>query len=419
MSARVFSRRPRLDRREVLRQGLGGLGVSAGLPLVFKRAVQAMETDRKPPSANAHQERILVVVELDGGNDGLNTVVPYGDDAYYRERPKIAIPAEQVLRIDDHFGFHPSLGGFDRLYKDGRFALVHGCGYENPILSHFAAMGFWHTGVPIAGEKLGWVGRTADSLSPEAQENLIVNVASQQSLAARSRVHTPLVFDDPSRFLRAGRYEQMPLLSALTGSTRSTNPNLDFVSGVASSAVKSAAFVREAWAAYSTPINYGLGLPISQDLRKVAALIDAGMPTQFYYVQYRNNDFDTHVHQADLHARLLAYASDPIYGFIEDMNRIGRGDDVAMMVFTEFGRRVPENASGGTDHGTATPVYVVGNKVKGGQYGKPPSLTELDDGNLWHTTDFRRVYASMIGEWMGVDADAVLKGNFEPLGLFG
>ena len=123
MSARVFSRRPRLDRREVLRQGLGGLGVSAGLPLVFKRAVQAMETDRKPPSANAHQEKILVVVELDGGNDGLNTVVPYGDDAYYRERPKIAIPAEQVLRIDDHFGFHPSLGGFDRLYKDGRFAL--------------------------------------------------------------------------------------------------------------------------------------------------------------------------------------------------------------------------------------------------------------------------------------------------------
>ncbi|HIN92997.1 MAG TPA: DUF1501 domain-containing protein, partial [Alphaproteobacteria bacterium] len=281
------------------------------------------------------------------------------------------------------------------------------------------AMGYWHTGVPIAGEKLGWVGRLADKLSPEERENLIVNVASQQSLAVRSRVHSPLVFDDPSRFLRVGRYEQTPLFSALIGSNSLPHPALNFLSGVASSALKSAAFVRDAWAEYSTPVNYGLELPVSQDLRKVAALIDAGMPTRLYYVQYRNNDFDTHVHQVDLHARLLAYASDPIHGFIEDMNRIGRGDDVAMMVFTEFGRRVPENASGGTDHGTATPVYVIGNKVKGGQYGKPVSLTELDDGNLIYTTDYRQVYASMIGEWMGVDASTVLKGNFKPLGLFG
>jgi uncharacterized protein (DUF1501 family) len=280
-------------------------------------------------------------------------------------------------------------------------------------------MGYWHTGVPIAGEKLGWVGRLADKMSPEARENLIVNVASQQSLAVRSRVHSPLVFDDPSRFLRVGRYEQTPLFSVLTGADSSSQPALNFLSGVASSALKSAAFVRDAWAAYSTPVNYGLELPVSQDLRKVAALIDANMPTRFYYVQYRNNDFDTHVHQVDLHARLLAYASDSIHGFIEDMNRIGRGDDVAMMVFTEFGRRVAENASGGTDHGTATPVYVIGNKVKGGQYGKPVSLTELDDGNLIYTTDYRQVYASMIGEWMGVDASTVLKGNFKPLGLFG
>ena len=143
------------------------------------------------------------------------------------------------------------------------------------------------------------------------------------------------------------------------------------------------------------------------------------MPTQFYYVQYRNNEFDTHVHQVDLHARLLAYASDPIHGFVEDMNRIGRGDDITMMVFTEFGRRVPENASGGTDHGTATPVFVIGNRVNGGQYGTPPSLTELDHGNLIYTTDYRRVYASLIEDWMGGDATAILKGEFETLDLFG
>ena len=418
MSVHIFKRLPRLSRREALQQGLCGLGVSAGLPLIFGRAAQSMAEDEKSGGV-VNPERILVIVELDGGNDGLNTVVPYGDDAYYRHRPDIAIAAEDVRPIDDHFGFHPSLAGFERLYKDGKFALIHGCGYDNPILSHFAAMGFWHTGVPIAGEKLGWIGRLGDKLSPEGRENFIVNVAKQQSLAVRSRVHSPLVFDDPARFIRAGRYEQTSLLGTLTGTESSSQPTLKFLSGIASSALKSAKFVREAWAAYSTPVNYGLELPISQDLRKVAALIDAGMPTRLFYVQYRNNDFDTHVHQVDLHARLLAYASDPIHGFVEDMDRIGRGDDVTMMVFTEFGRRVPENASGGTDHGTATPVYVVGNKVKGGQYGKPVSLTELDDGNLLYTTDYRRVYASMIGDWMGADADTVLKGHFESLRLFG
>ena len=212
MNNHVFSRSSPLDRRAFLKKGLGGLSATASLPFILSNPIQATQTDTNLPKNNTHKERILVVVELDGGNDGLNTVIPYGDDAYYRQRPTIGIPAQQVLPIDHHFGFHPSLAGFDRLYKEGRFALIHGCGYENPILSHFAAMGFWHTGVPIAGEKLGWVGRTADYLSPEAKENLIVNIASQQSLAARSRIHTPLVFDDPSRFLRVGRYEQMPLL---------------------------------------------------------------------------------------------------------------------------------------------------------------------------------------------------------------
>ena len=336
MSVHIFKRLPRLSRREALQQGLCGLGVSAGLPLIFGRAAQSMAEDEKSGGV-VNPERILVIVELDGGNDGLNTVVPYGDDAYYRHRPDIAIAAEDVRPIDDHFGFHPSLAGFERLYKDGKFALIHGCGYDNPILSHFAAMGFWHTGVPIAGEKLGWIGRLGDKLSPEGRENFIVNVAKQQSLAVRSRVHSPLVFDDPARFLRAGRYEQTSLLGMLTGTESSSQPTLKFLSGIASSALKSAKFVREAWAAYSTPVNYGLELPISQDLRKVAALIDAGMPTRLFYVQYRNNDFDTHVHQVDLHARLLAYASDPIHGFVEDMDRIGRGDDVTMMVFTSLG----------------------------------------------------------------------------------
>ncbi|MDP6351507.1 MAG: DUF1501 domain-containing protein [Alphaproteobacteria bacterium] len=407
MTAKILTPDIRLSRRAVLKGGAYGLG----LPLAFSPAAKAL-------AAAADPDRILVVVELDGGNDGLNTIVPYGDDAYYRQRPKIGIPAEDLRKLDNHFGFHPALAGFERLYKDGKFAIVHGCGYDNPILSHFAAMGFWHTGVPIAGEKLGWVGRIADAMSPTPSENMIVNIGQAQSLAVRSRIHAPLVFDDPNRFMREGRFEQQPWFESLTGDANSANGTLAYLSGLATSALKSADFVRQAWADYATDVSYGLELPLARDLRKVAALIDADMPTRLYYVNYRNNAFDTHVHQVDLHARLLTYTSDAIHGFMTDIDRIGRGKDIAMMVFTEFGRRVPENASGGTDHGTATPMYVIGDAVKGGVYGAPPSLTELDDGNLIHTTDFRRVYATMIGEWLGLDPAVVLKGDFETLGLF-
>ena len=151
----------------------------------------------------------------------------------------------------------------------------------------------------------------------------------------------------------------------------------------------------------------------------MAALIAAGLPTQVYYVAYRGNSFDTHVHQADLHSRLLMYTADAIRGFMTDMGRIGRSTDVSMMVFTEFGRRIEENASEGTDHGTAGPMFLVGESVKGGFYGGRPSLTDTDAGNLKMTTDFRRVYATMIGEWMGhLDTRSILKGEFEPLGAF-
>ncbi len=243
MTAKIFSAKTRLSRRAVLKGGAYGLG----LPLAFSPAVSALSAGGAR-AAPANPERILVVVELDGGNDGLNTVVPYGDDAYYRQRPKIGLPAANLRKLDDHFAFHPALGGFERLYKDGKFAIVHGCGYDNPILSHFAAMGFWHTGVPIAGEKLGWVGRIADTMSPSPRENMIVNIGQAQSLAVRSRVHAPLVFDDPARFMRQGRFEQQPWFASLTGDAGSANGTLAYLSGLAKSALRSGDFVRAAWA---------------------------------------------------------------------------------------------------------------------------------------------------------------------------
>jgi uncharacterized protein (DUF1501 family) len=177
--------------------------------------------------------------------------------------------------------------------------------------------------------------------------------------------------------------------------------------------------VRQASATYRTPVDYGSGGGLSINLQRVAALIAAEMPTRLYYVGYQGNAFDTHVQQADLHGRLLMYTADAVRGFLEDVKRIGRKDDVAVMLFTEFGRRVEENGSLGTDHGTATPMFVAGHGVKGGFYGTHPSLTDLDDGNMKMTTDFRRVYASLIKEWLGYDDTlTVLKGRFEPIRMF-
>lgn len=419
MSIKSFFDR-NLTRRDAVRLGLYGLGVTAGLPRFFSGTTTALAASDQNGAKAGAAERILVVVELSGGNDGLNTIVPFADDAYYRHRPTIGIPADRVRKIDDHFGFHPSLAGFERLYKDGKLAIVHGCGYEKPSLSHFVSMGFWHTGVPNAGETLGWVGRAADGMDPEGRRNYIVNIATAQSLAVRSSKHSPLVFYDPERFLRSGVYQEQPLFQRFGHARETGNTSLDFLIAVAANATDSAAFVRQAWVDYKTPVDYGVSSAgLGLDLRKVAALIKAEMPTRLYYVSYVGNPFDTHVYQADVHARLLIYTADALRAFIEDVKRIGRGAEVAVMVFTEFGRRVPENTSKGTDHGTATPMFVLGETVKGGQYGTRPSLTELDDGNLIYTTDFRRVYATLIKEWLGYDDTAsLLRGKFNTLGMF-
>jgi uncharacterized protein (DUF1501 family) len=400
---------------------LYGIGLGSGLPVFLSRTTAALTAQAiQGTSMEKHPERILVVLELSGGNDGLNTVVPHGDPAYYRARPHIGIPAREVLKVDEHFGFHPSMVGFERLYKDGRMAIVHGCGYDHPSLSHFSSMSYWHTGVPNAGEPLGWLGRLADDHLDPATRNLIVNVGTSQSLAVRSGKHSPLVFDDPARFRRDGTDDEKRVLASLgTGRAPSSNSTLDFLAATARNAADSSDFVRQASAAYRTPVDYGIGNAFGGGLQRVAALIAAGMKTRLYYVSYQGNAFDTHVQQGDVHSRLLMYTADAVRAFLDDVARIGRGDDVSVMMFTEFGRRVEENGSLGTDHGTATPMFLFGRHVKGGLYGRPPSLTDLDDGNLKMTTDFRRVYATAIKEWLGYDdTEAILKGRFDALGAF-
>jgi uncharacterized protein (DUF1501 family) len=408
------------SRRDFLARGLYGIGVGAALPMFVSRTTAALTAQAlQGTSIEKHPERILVVVELSGGNDGLNTVVPYGDPAYYRARPHLGIPEGEVIKVSDGFGFHPSMVGFERLYKDGQMAVVHGCGYDHPSFSHFSSMSYWHTGVPNGGETLGWLGRLADDHYNPATRNAIVNIGLSQSLAVRSGKHSPLVFDDPARFRREGTDAEKRALGAMIETTAAANPALDFLAATARNAAASSDFVRQASAAYRTPVDYGIGNAFGGGLQRVAALIAANMPTRLYYVVYQGNSFDTHVQQADLHSRLLMYTADAVRAFLQDIARIGRGDDVAVMMFTEFGRRVEENGSLGTDHGTATPMFLFGKHVTGGFFGQPPSLTDLDDGNLRMTNDFRRVYATVIKEWLGYDdTAAVLKGRFEPLGIF-
>ncbi len=358
------------------------------------------------------ENRILVVLELSGGNDGLNTVVPFRNDDYYKLRPKLALKENTLRKIDDEYGLNTHMAGLEKLYKDGQMAIIHGVGYPQPSFSHFNSMAFWHTAAPNSGASYGWVGRLADVLLPKGSPFAIVNVDATQSLAVRSENHVPIVFDDPNQLVPKGR---SMYVEADDDSTQNTSQS--FMRDIARSAKEASAQVGEAWQKYKSPVDYGL---VNLDLPKIASLIEARMPTRLYYTSFRNNAFDTHVQQSNLHSRLLTYFSDAVYAFMQDMERIGRADDVMVLVFSEFGRRAAENANLGTDHGTANVMFALGNGVKGGHFGTPSDLTKLDDtDNLIHTTDFRQVIATVIEDWLQYpNAQDVLNGKYDKLGIF-
>jgi uncharacterized protein (DUF1501 family) len=397
-----------MKRRRLL-QGFGSL---AGLQLMMPH-LDASEL--VAASLGKDDSPILVVLEMSGGNDGLNTIVPFADDDYYRLRPQIGIAKEKLLSMDEHFGFNPGLRGLQRLWKQGHLAVIHGCGYEKPSYSHFNSMAYWHTGAPNRGDEFGWMGRVADQLAPQRREEMLINVGTSQSLAVKSRVHTPLVFDDPNRFQRNSWMGEGP--SDMAGAAKDISANQDFLLAVSESAKTSSSRIRQAWNNYTPGADYGVA---PMDLPKVAACIAAGMPTQLYHVAVRNNAFDTHVAQPALHQRLLSYVSDAVHGFIADMERIGQGHRVVVMLHSEFGRRPMENANLGTDHGSSNIMMLAGAPVQSGHFGEVPSLVGLQDGdNIQYTTDFRRVYATVIEEWLGVKANTVLNGDFARLQLFG
>ena len=361
-------------------------------------------------------EKILVVIELSGANDGLNTLVPYSNDSYYKLRPNIGIPAHKVLKIDDQYGFNPGMTAFRNLYKNGHVAVIHGCGYAQPSLSHFTSMAYWHTGAPNSGERYGWLGRLADAIDPNLRANYLVNIDERQSLAVTAKNHMPLVYDDPDKFVRKGFHHAREILDIKHSGSESSEIK-NYINLADRHAKEASHLIKTTWDNYKTPIDYGIN---PMGLNKVAAMIAAGVNSKIFHTSYRHNAFDTHVQQVNLHQRLLMYVSDAIDAFMKDIKRIGREKDVTLVVFSEFGRRAAENTSMGTDHGTANHMYVIGHTVKGGHYGQAPSLTDLDEGgNLKYTVDFRSVYASVIENWMGYKNSAsILHKDFDKFQLW-
>ena len=318
--------------------------------------------------------------------------------------------------MDEHFGFQKSMVGMHRLWEEGNCAVIQGAGYEQPSFSHFASSSFWHTGAPNSGEAYGWYGRTADALDPTGSPNFLVNISSAQSLAVRAHEHVPVVFNDPGSFRRDLFHPQSPYIDSWATGRRRAATIHKFLLDVNQSAREASALVSQAWENYTST----RGDVRLLDLDKVVALIENDFPARLYYVRLRNSLFDTHVNQESPHNRQVQYCCDAVWGFFEEMKRLGKQDEVAVFIHSEFGRRVPENTSLGTDHGTANVSFVLGGGVNGGQYGKPPSLTDLVLGdNLQYTTDFRRVYASLIEEYLGYrKSENVLGGKFDTLGMF-
>jgi uncharacterized protein (DUF1501 family) len=365
-------------------------------------------------------DRVLVVVQLSGGNDGLNTVVPYADDAYARNRIVLRIAEEQVLRVDDYVGLHPQLTGFAKLLEEQRLAIVQGVGYPNPDRSHFRSMDIWHSAQPeVAKPQEGWLGRSLTRLAPaEGRDVPALHLGPQElplALVSRARPVPSVESLENFRLRTAGGALPTAALKDLAATPRGDHSLLSFVQRSTLAAYASSQQVQDALKEERSGADYP-GFGLARKLKAIANLIDAGLDTRIYYVSL--DGFDTHANQAQAHAGLLNELSSSLAAFAEDLSARGHFERVLVMTFSEFGRRVKENASQGTDHGTAAPLFVIGGRLKSGPMGKHPSLTDLDgEGDLKHHTDFRRVYATILDQWLGCPSREVLGATYEHVDL--
>lgn len=370
-------------------------------------------------STSSSTDRVLVVIQLAGGNDGLNTIVPYGSNLYYGDRPNIGVEADKVLHLDGMVGFNPNLTAVKGLYDQGKVAVVQGVGYPNPDLSHFRSTQIWESGDPTGLSKTGWLGRwldatitstsspfTAVALGPTVPMTLLSTRVPVTSIESVNRFKFLVSQDNSNLILKA--YEKM------YGPSKETLP--PYIGLVRQAGVNAEQGVQDL---HGISINYKSSVqypntPFARDLQLVAQMISSNLGTRIFHVTL--GGFDDHVAEVLTHANLMKQLGDGVAAFYQDLQALGKADQITMMTFSEFGRRVKENAGRGTDHGTAAPVFVIGGNVKGGLYGTDPILSDLDsDGNLKYGIDFRSVYGTLVDGWLGGSSAKVLGGSFDRL----
>ncbi len=426
-----------VTRRQFIKRGAGMVTVGMVIPRLWLSEARGEQIEFSP-------HRKLVVIQLAGGNDGFNTVVPYTDARYYSLRPTLAFRDAELKTQDgvptivsNQFGLHPAMAEIKQLYDEGRVALVLGVGYPNPNLSHFLSMDIWHT-ADANGSGRGWLGKYAD-LALIGQPNLtaasIGSLNLPKSFGADKFVVPNIINFSLYNFIADPNYpgdynNQINTFNFAASRTMSAGGFIGAVNSTAFESVRGAQQVQRSVSSYKSSVSYPANNPLATGLQMVAQLMTTVPEASLLYVQM--GGFDNHSDQigdrqtdrsnkrVGDHATLLKWFSEAVKLFHDDLTEHGLADDVLMMQWSEFGRRPGENASFGTDHGTAAPIFVMGNPVRGGLYGEQPSLaaTELDPaGNVTFKVDFREVYATILDQWLGADSKTVLGAQYPKVGF--
>lgn len=401
----------RLTRRDFLREGVTFIAVGVAAP-AWLSALASADDRLRQKGQRLPNDRVLVVVQLSGGNDGLNTVIPYTEAQYRRLRPTLAIPEEQVVALNEQIGLHPSFGKVKGLVDAGHFSIIQGVGYPNPNRSHFRSMEIWQTANPDTVEPTGWLGRYLDTLPESAQNPLIGLTLGREMPVAMTgkKVSVPCVASlDDFKALAGEQAEALRKVYALN------QPAMAPVRAAALKALDSAKVVRAKLNEYRSTVEYP-NTPFARAMRQIAQMLAADIGTRVFYCS--TGGFDTHAQQARTHATLLQNVAEGLTAFWQDVQAMGKADKVLVLIFSEFGRRVAENGSQGTDHGAAAPMFALGIRVNAGPIGEHPSLHDLQDGDLRFHIDFRSVYATVLERWLDVDSQSVLHGKFAYVPLF-
>jgi uncharacterized protein (DUF1501 family) len=368
------------------------------------------------------KDNVLAVLSLSGGNDGLNTVIPYADGLYRDYRPKLGIPDSQIIRINDHLGFHPAMAPLKKYWDEGKLAIFVGIGYPQPSYSHFRSMDIWHTCEPIKVGTEGWLGRVTKTLDPQ-KENVLTAVNFGRGLPralAMDGVPVASVGNLEAYGLLTGieaetqRMEALDVFGRMYSPTIGQGPVLDYIHQTGADALKGADILATAPDKYSSNVEYSNSV-VGQYMKNIAQTHLANFGTRILYTTSPYNGFDTHANQASAHAKLWQDVSANVDTFMTDLRQHNASDNVTLLMFSEFGRRITDNGSG-TDHGAASVAFVVGDHVKGGVYGEYPSLEpskQEEGGNLKFSMDFRQVYTTLLEDWLHLDAKPIVNGQFE------